>query len=105
MPFIEVSGKKIELDEEGFLVDPTIWDKEVAIALAKDENIDEMTDEHWKIVNYLRDYYLKFGIAPMVRKLVKDTGIDLKRINELFENGPAKGACKVAGMPKPTGCV
>ena len=66
---------------------------------------EEMTDEHWKIVNYLRDYYMKFDIAPMIRKLCKETGFPLKKIYELFPSGPAKGACKVAGLAKPTGCV
>jgi tRNA 2-thiouridine synthesizing protein E len=56
-------------------------------------------------VKYLRDYYLKFKIAPMVRKLCKETGTDLKKMYVLFPSGPAKGACKVAGLPKPTGCV
>ena len=59
----------------------------------------------WKIVNYLRDYYQKFDIAPMIRKLCKETGFKLKYIYELFPSGPAKGACKLAGVPKPTGCV
>jgi len=61
--------------------------------------------EHWKVVNYLREYYLKFKIAPMIRKLCKETGFKLKEIYDLFPSGPAKGACKVAGLPKPTGCV
>jgi tRNA 2-thiouridine synthesizing protein E len=64
-----------------------------------------MTEEHWKVVRYLRNYYLEFNIAPMIRKLCKDTGFKLKKIYELFPSGPAKGACKVAGLPKPTGCV
>ena len=67
--------------------------------------MSELTETHWKLVNYLREYYLKNNIAPMIRKLCKDTGIPLKEIYELFPSGPAKGACKVAGLPKPTGCV
>ena len=74
-------------------------------ALAQTEGVEEMTDEHWKLVNYLREYYLEFGIAPMIRKLCKETGFKLKKVYELFPSGPAKGACKVAGLPKPTGCV
>ena len=77
----------------------------MAKALAETENVSEMTEEHWKVVNYLRDYYLEFGIAPMIRKLCKETGFKLKQIYELFPSGPAKGACKIAGLPKPTGCV
>ncbi|MGC9022752.1 MAG: TusE/DsrC/DsvC family sulfur relay protein, partial [Dissulfurimicrobium sp.] len=69
------------------------------------EGISELTDEHWKMINTLQDYYKKNGIAPMVRILSKTTGFPLKKIYELFPSGPGKGACKMAGLPKPTGCV
>jgi tRNA 2-thiouridine synthesizing protein E len=69
------------------------------------EAVNELTDKHWKVINYLREYYLEFGIAPMIRKLCKKTEFSLKEIYDLFPSGPAKGACKVAGLPKPTGCV
>lgn len=105
MPFIDVNGKQIETDEDGFLVNLDDWNEDVALALAKTEQVDELTDEHWILVNYLKNYYKEFGIAPMVRKLVKESGLSLKRIYELFPTGPAKGACKIAGLPKPTGCV
>ncbi len=95
----------IEVDEDGFMVNPDEWNEEVAKALATTEGVDELTDEHWKLVNYLREYYLQFGVAPMIRKLCKETGFNLKKVYELFPSGPAKGACKVAGLPKPTGCV
>ena len=70
-----------------------------------DGDASPMGEEHWKLVNYLREYYLKYEIAPPVRMLVKQTGLDLKKIYTLFPGGPAKGACKIAGLPKPTGCV
>ena len=73
--------------------------------LAVAEHASPMGEEHWKLVNYLREYYLKYEIAPPVRMLVKQTGLDLKKIYTLFPGGPAKGACKIAGLPKPTGCV
>jgi tRNA 2-thiouridine synthesizing protein E len=95
----------IEVDEDGFMQEPDKWDERVALALASTEGVDELTDNHWKVVNYLRDYYQQFGVAPMIRKLCKQTGFKLKEIYELFPSGPAKGACKVAGLPKPTGCV
>ena len=78
---------------------------ESALAARTTEAVDEMTDDHWKVVNYLREYYIEFNMAPMIRKLCKSTGFKLKEIYELFPSGPAKGACKVAGLPKPTGCV
>lgn len=105
MPLQELGGKQIEVDEDGFIQTPDEWTEAVATDLAKTEGVQEMGDDHWKLVNYIRDYYQKFGIAPMVRKLCKETGFKLKYIYELFPSGPAKGACKVAGLPKPTGCV
>ncbi len=105
MPEVEFKGVKLELDEDGFLQDPSKWNREVAEFLAKKEGIEQLTEEHWKVVDYLRDYYLKYQIAPMIRQLVKTTNFELKYIYKLFPNGPAKGACKVAGLPKPTGCV
>jgi len=77
----------------------------VARDFAASEDVPEMTGEHWVLVNYLRNYNLQFGIAPMIRKITKETGIKLAKMYELFPSGPAKGACKVAGLPKPTGCV
>jgi tRNA 2-thiouridine synthesizing protein E len=105
MPTVELNGRPYNVDDNGFLQDPQIWDDAVAKDFATTEGITEMTDEHWKLVRYLRDYYLKFGIAPMVRKLCKETGFKLTYVYELFPSGPANGACKVAGLPKPTGCV
>lgn len=105
MPYIEVNGKQIEVDEDGFIQDPAAWNEEVAKFLAKSEGVEELTEDHWKVVNYLKNYYEQYGIAPMIRKLCKDTGFKLKEIYKLFPSGPAKGACKVAGLPKPTGCV
>jgi dissimilatory sulfite reductase related protein len=106
MPILKVKERNIEINEEGFLVNPEEWDQELAQALAKSqEDIDELTDDHWKIIDYIRNYYLKKNIAPMVRKVCKNSGFNLKYIFKLFPSGPAKGACKVAGLPKPDGCV
>ena len=95
----------IEVDEDGFMLEPEKWNEDVAEALATTEGVNELNDEHWKLVHYLRNYFLQFGVAPMIRKLCKETGYDLKKVYELFPSGPAKGACKVAGLAKPTGCV
>ena len=105
MAIFEFGDISIEVDEDGFMQEPEMWDEKVAHALASTEGVDELTEEHWKLVHYLRDYYQQFGIAPMIRKLCKETKFPLKKIYELFPSGPAKGACKVAGLPKPTGCV
>jgi len=95
----------IEVDEDGFMLNPDEWNEEVAKALATTEGVDQLTEDHWKVVKYLREYFTQFGVAPMIRKLCKETGYSLKEIYELYPSGPAKGACKVAGLPKPTGCV
>jgi tRNA 2-thiouridine synthesizing protein E len=105
MAMRDFAGTELEVDEDGFIQDPDQWTRSVAEILAKDEEVEELTEPHWKIVNYVREYYIKFGIAPMIRKLCKDNGVKLKEIYELFPSGPAKGACKIAGLPKPTGCV
>ena len=105
MPTFAQGNVSIEVDEDGFMQEPDNWNKDVAAALGTTEGVDDLSEDHWKVVDYLRNYYLQFGVAPMIRKLCKETGYDLKRIYELFPSGPAKGACKVAGLPKPTGCV
>jgi len=106
MPSIEKDGTQIEVNEEGFMIKPGEWNPVIAGILAKaEENIDTLTEEHWAIVNYIRTYYLEHNLAPMVRKMCQKTGFSLKKIYDLFPSGPAKGACKVAGLPKPDGCV
>ncbi len=108
---IEVNGQTIETDEEGYIVNLADWTEEVANAIAKQENV-EMTANHWEVVNFLREYYNEFQIAPAVRVLTKAIGKKLgadkgnsQYLYELFPYGPAKQACKIAGLPKPTGCV
>lgn len=105
MANIEVNGQTVELDEDGFLVNLDEWNEDVAKYLAKEEGVDELNEDHWKVINYLKGYFAVYGIAPMVRKMTKESGYSLKEIYDLFPSGPAKGACKVAGLPKPTGCV
>ena len=105
MGTLRIGGRELELDEDGFIQQPEKWDKNVALALAETEGVKELSADHWKLVDYLRDYYQKFGVAPMIRKLCKETGCPLKRVWELFPSGPAAGACKVAGLPKDSGCL
>ncbi|HJN25910.1 MAG TPA: TusE/DsrC/DsvC family sulfur relay protein [Rhodospirillales bacterium] len=107
----ELNGKNFDADEEGYLIDIASWNEELAGLIAVDEEID-MTDEHWEVVNFLREYYNEYQIAPAVRVLVKAVKKRLgaekgsnKYLYELFPYGPAKQACKIAGLPKPTGCV
>jgi tRNA 2-thiouridine synthesizing protein E len=108
---IEVNGKNIDTDEEGYIVNLSDWNEDVAGVLAKEEGID-MSENHWEVVNFLREYYDEYQIAPAVRVLTKAIGKKLgaekgnsKYLYELFPYGPAKQACKIAGLPKPTGCI
>jgi TusE/DsrC/DsvC family sulfur relay protein len=106
MAIIESAGSSYDVDEDGFLTKGMEeWNEGWVNYVKGLEGIGDMTDEHWKVINALQDYYKKNGIAPMVRILSKTTGFPLKRIYELFPSGPGKGACKMAGLPKPTGCV
>ncbi|AXX97305.1 MULTISPECIES: TusE/DsrC/DsvC family sulfur relay protein [Profundibacter] len=107
----EVDGQEIATDEEGYITNLADWTPELAEVIAKAEDV-EMTDEHWAVVNFLRDYYEEYQIAPAVRVLIKSIKKSMgpevgnnKYMYELFPYGPAKQACKIAGLPKPTGCV
>ena len=105
MPDLKVGDTTLEVNENGFIQQPELWNDEVAAALAATEGVDELSADHWKVVRYLRKHYLDFGLAPMIRKLCKQTGFELRKIYKLFPSGPAKGACKVAGMPNANGGV
>jgi dissimilatory sulfite reductase related protein len=105
MSSIEHKGHKYEVDEDGFIASFDQWDENWVDYVKSTEGIEQLSEEHWKVINVLQDYYKKNGIAPMVRILSKVTGYKLKYIYELFPSGPGKGACKMAGLPKPTGCV
>ena len=108
---IDVNGKSLETDEEGYLANLSEWSPEVATYMAKLDDCD-LDDNHWQVINFLREYYEEYQIAPAVRVLTKAIGKKLgadkgnsKYLYELFPYGPAKQACKYAGLPKPTGCV
>lgn len=105
MAKLEIEGREFDVDGDGFLSTPDIWNDEVATLFAKSDGIDEMTANHWAVVRYIRNHYEERGNAPMVRSICQDTGIKLREIYELFPLGPARGACRVAGLPKPDGCV
>ena len=105
MDMIDANGKQVEVDEDGFICDPSLWDEQLVKQFAAQEGVGELSENQWKVIRYLRDYWKQFGTAPMIRKLCKETGFTLQEIYEMFPSGPAKGACKLAGLPKPTGCV
>jgi tRNA 2-thiouridine synthesizing protein E len=102
---IEIEGREFEVDGDGFLQQPEVWDEGVARLFAITDGTGELTEKHWAIIKYIRQYWLENDLAPMVRKVCQNTGLRLREIYELFPMGPAKGACKIAGLPKPDGCV
>jgi len=101
----EILGKQIKFDEDGFLSNPNEWSEELAAELAKEEGIDELSDRHWAVINLMRKEYLEKGDAPSIRKLTKQSGVPIKELYQLFPKGPAKKAARIAGIPKPTGCI
>jgi tRNA 2-thiouridine synthesizing protein E len=111
MATLEFQGKSYEVDEEGYLTNLDDWNPDLGNFIAQKENIN-LTEAHWEVINFLREYYDEYQIAPMIRVLTKAIGKKLgeekgnnKYLYELFPEGPAKQACKYAGLPKPTGCV
>jgi tRNA 2-thiouridine synthesizing protein E len=102
---MQVGGKKVNFDNDGFMVDPQLWDDEVARAIAEDEGIEEMSEEHWKIVKFIREYWKENDLAPPVRLICQESGVGVRQVYKLFTAGLARGACRVAGLPKPDGCV
>lgn len=111
MATLEFDGKSFEVDEEGYLLDPEHWSKELAEHMAKGDGLD-LSDAHWEVINFLREYFQKYQIAPMIKILTKELGKTMgkekgntKYLYELYPAGPAKQACRYAGLPKPTGCV
>ena len=108
---IEVNGKVLDMDEEGYIGNLNEWEPAVAEVMAKDDDCD-LTEPHWEVIKFLREYYEEYQIAPAVRVLTKAIGKRLgkdkgnsKYLYALFPYGPAKQACRYAGLPKPTGCV
>ena len=108
---IEINGKVLETDEEGYIQVLADWSPDVAEVMAKEDDCD-LSEHHWEVINFLRDYYDEYQVAPAVRVLTKAIGKKLgkdkgnsKYLYQLFPYGPAKQACRYAGLPKPTGCV
>ena len=111
MDTITVKGVTLELDGNGFLANPEAWSVDVANYIAAVEGI-RMTEHHWEVVNFLRNYYRQYRVAPAVKMLVKEVGTKIgyekagvKYLYELYPCGPATQACKIAGLPAATGCV
>ncbi len=105
MGTITLAGKTLAVDADGHLVNLGDWDKDLANALAREEGIDTLTERHWLVINFMRKEFQEKGDAPSIRRLTKESGVPTKELYELFPKGPAKKAARIAGLPKPKGCV
>ncbi len=97
--------REVSLDAEGFFTDPSQWDEAEAPAIAAAEGISPLTDRHWEVIRFMRREYEEKGAAPNVRALAKTSGVSIRELYQLFPKGPAKLAAKIAGVPKPVGCI
>ncbi len=100
-----LAGVDVEVDAEGFFQHPEQWTEDMAPEIAAEAGVSPLTDQHWQVVNYMRKEYLEKGAGPTVRALGKTSGVSVKELYQLFPKGPAKLAAKIAGIPKPRGCI
>jgi TusE/DsrC/DsvC family sulfur relay protein len=105
MPTTVVAGATVDVNDEGFFTDPDQWTEPMATELARAAGIDELTDRHWQVIKFMRDEYARKGTGPTVRMLGRTSGVPIKELYQLFPKGPAKVAAKIAGIPKPRGCI
>ncbi len=105
METLVLAGQSVEVNEEGFLVNPGDWSKEIAVDIAKQEGIAELTDAHWKVINFCRERATETGSAPTLRQITTGSDITTKELFALFPKGPAKKVAKISGLGKPEGCV
>lgn len=97
--------ENITVNDEGFMTDPNEWTREIAEAIAKQEGIEALTEDHWKIIDFCRQAGEESGKAPTLREITTGTGLSTKELFKLFPKGPAKKVAKVSGLGKPEGCV
>ena len=100
-----IAGKTVQVNDEGFMTNPVEWDKTLAVELAKEEGIAELTAEHWKIIEFCRLNAVSTGKAPTLRQITVGSGVSTKELFALFPKGPAKKVAKISGLGKPEGCV
>lgn len=101
----EIAGKTLAFDADGNMANLSDWTEEIAAVLAVEEGIETLTDRHWLVINFMRKEFQEKGDAPSIRKLTKESGVDTKELYQLFPKGPAKKAARIAGLPKPKGCI
>jgi dissimilatory sulfite reductase related protein len=99
-----LAGVQVRLNPEGFFEDPRQWTRDMAIEMAEDDGIT-LTDKHWQVIEFMRREFFEKGAGPTVRVLGKLSGVGIKELYQLFPKGPAKTAARLAGIPKPKGCI
>jgi TusE/DsrC/DsvC family sulfur relay protein len=102
---LETLGRTLALDKDGHLANHSDWSEEIAHEIAASEGIAELTDEHWTVIKFMQKVYGQEGASPSVRRITQESGVDTKSLYQLFPNGPAKKAAKIAGLPKPNSCI
>ena len=105
MPTLTYAGTQVSVNDEGFFTDPAQWREDMAQFIARQEGITELTERHWQVIKFMRHEYDTKGAGPTVRVLGKTSGVSVKELYQLFPHGPAKEAAKIAGIPKPRGCI
>lgn len=101
-----IAGKTVQVNEEGFMTNPSEWTKDIAVEMAKEEGLAELTSAHWKVVDFARAKASETGgAAPTLRTITTHAGVTTKELFTLFPKGPAKKVAKIAGLGKPEGCV
>lgn len=105
MSTMTIANIDVELNDEGFFVNPGQWTEDMVPDLARREGIEPVTDAHWQVIRFMRSEFLTKGTGPTVRVLGKTSGVTIKELYQLFPKGPAKIAAKIAGIPKPRGCI
>jgi len=105
MPTTTVAGATVDVNDDGFFTDPDQWTEAMVPELARAEGIDPVTEPHWTVIRFMRREYAEKGTGPTVRVLGKTSGVTVKELYQLFPKGPAKIAARIAGIPKPRGCI
>lgn len=100
-----ICGKTVQVNDEGFMTNPAEWDKDIAVELAKEEGIGQLSDSHWKVIDFCRAEGAKTGKAPTLRQITTGTGLSTKELFTLYPKGPAKKVARISGLGKPEGCV
>ncbi len=105
MPTATIAGVDVMVNDDGFFEQPDQWSEPIAEEIARAEGIETLTPRHWIVINLMRSEYFEHGTGPSVRALSKTSGVLVKELYQLFPKGPARLAAKIAGIPKPRGCI